>query len=646
MNGKALVAVAAHAVLSGYVGYALWRGAKSEARRDLAKGCIAFAAFSVTNGFGYVAAPPVDDVWFNVCNVFALASALYLLRFGAAFGGWRRAWPGRRSWYALLTAGALLNTEATVRVLRGGSDEAEAATLGVATIGVLLTTIALLARVAGAGSRSRAARAFLVAMLWPLAPLAYHVAHNLGLAGDWYGLVRNVSLLMFLYSLLIAYLDHAEEPMSLRERFVAGTLTVTLAMVAVSCELFVDDERGAVRMLLLALVASVVVIVAFPRFYRRNLLEPLDRLVGGMRQLETGRRDVSLPLGFDDELGYVTRAFNDLVTSLGGAERSLAGKLEELSGKNDEVRALNDELRQQVAARSRQLAEALERADPVGSRKLQPGDVVDGRYRVGTVLGAGGMGTVYEVERVHDGRRLALKVVQTTTSESITRFAREAQIAAPLDHENLVAIVDVGIWRGMAYLVMELVEGGSLEDQRPRFGDVPWALPLLAQMATALAALHERGIVHRDLKPANVLLSVTRDRLVVKITDFGIAFQEVDVFESTLGAGSNVLGRLTATGVMVGTLPYMAPELALGGARAAGAPADMFAFGLIAHELVTGRSAFDVPPVLIARSGLPAPAPLPPGLGAPLVAAIDACLSVRPETRPTARDVVGAFVRP
>ena len=645
MNGRETVAVASHAVLSAYVGYALWRGAKSEVRRDLAKVCIAFALFSVTNGFGYVAAPPVADVWFDVCNVFAFASAMYLLRFAVAFSGWRRAWPGRRSWYALLAGAIVLNTEASVRVVRGGEDNAEAAALGLANLALMLAVIGLLARVARSGPRSKAARAFLRAVLWPLLPLVYHIGQNLGLDGSLYGLVRNISLLMFLYSLLIAYLDHADEPMSLRDRFVAGTLTVTLGTIGIACELFVDDQGRAVRMLLLALGASVVVIAVFPLFYRRNLVEPLDRLVGGMRQLEAGRRDVSLPPGYDDELGYVTRAFNNLVVSLGGAERDLAGRLEELRGKNQEVRALNDELRQQVAARSRQLAEALELADPSASRRLQAGDVVDGRYRVGRVLGAGGMGTVYDVERLHDGRHLALKVVQTTTSENITRFAREAQIAAPLDHENLVAIIDVGIWRGLAYLVMELVEGGSLEDQRARFGEVPWALPLLAQMAGALAALHERGVVHRDLKPANVLLSTTGGRLVVKITDFGIAFQGVDAFEKTLDARSSVLSRLTATGVMVGTLPYMAPELALGGARAAGAAADMFAFGLIAHELLTGRSAFDVPPVLVARSGLPSPAPLPPGLGAARLAAIDGCLHVKPEQRPTALDVVGAFAR-
>src|SRR5205085_1673252 len=136
------------------------------------------------------------------------------------------------------------------------------------------------------------------------------------------------------------------------------------------------------------------------------------------------------------------------------------------------------------------------------------GEVFDGRYRILSALGRGGMGVVYEVERVPDGRRLALKVVRhELTGRAAARFAREAEIGARVHHANLVSIVDVGIAAGSTpFLVMELLRGGSMEEQRARFGDVAWALPFVGQIASGLAALHAHQIVHRDLKPANVLL--------------------------------------------------------------------------------------------------------------------------------------------
>ena len=472
-----------------------------------------------------------------------------------------------------------------------------------------------------------------------------------------YRLVRDISLLMTVYAMLSAYLNHAEEPMSLRVRFVAGTLTITLAVVCAVCEIELPSNpeevidavtlsrasRDAWRLLAIAVGSYFVVLVVIPRLYRRSLVDPIDRLVAGMARLQNGERDVLLSIDYNDELGYVTASFNRLTRSLANAEQGLATRIEELRTKNSEVRTLNQELRLQVAARTRELAQVLVRTLP-DAHGLGVGDEVDGRYRVEELIGRGGMGTVYAVRRLHDGHRLALKVMRGTTRERIDRFAREARIAASLDHPNLVSIVDVGVADGIIYAVMELIEGGSLEDHRDRFGDVGWSLDVLVQLANALVALHERGIVHRDLKPANVLLACHAQRNVVKVTDFGVALEEADPLGSTAAPRSAALERLTRAGAMIGTLAYMAPEIAQGAQHASPA-ADVFAFGLIAYEMLNGESAFDAPPVLLARVLPPAPA-FTPVIGAVVAAALTKCLAKDPNLRPTACELADALSSP
>jgi serine/threonine-protein kinase len=313
-----------------------------------------------------------------------------------------------------------------------------------------------------------------------------------------------------------------------------------------------------------------------------------------------------------------------------------------------EAEALNVELKRQIADRSRQLSDALARLGeaPSGPRMLTVGELVDERYRVVRPIGAGGMGAVYEVERVADGRHLALKLIKgTATPPALARFAREAQIAAQLDHPNLVGVLDVDVSRsGSLYLVMELVGGSTLEAERERYGDVPWALGILAQVAAGLQAMHAQGIVHRDLKPANVLLTAGG---TVKIADFGIASlgaragdpgyaQTVDLLGATVAAG----GNLTKTGMLMGTPKYMAPELTSGAADAQPA-ADLFSFGVMAYELLTRASPFPEAPVLARMHGRPmppvaslarAPKPIPPAA----IAILDACLAEDPAARPTA----------
>jgi serine/threonine-protein kinase len=316
---------------------------------------------------------------------------------------------------------------------------------------------------------------------------------------------------------------------------------------------------------------------------------------------------------------------------------------------------LNIELRRQIADRSQRLADALARIGAVPEQSAVParGEDIHGRYRIVDRLGEGGMGAVFEVERLTDGRHFALKVLTSaTTGVAMARLAREAQIAAQVSHENLVAIADVDVSEsGVIYLVMELVDGPPLQELRYKFGDVAWAKTMLRQIARGLAALHARGVVHRDLKPSNVL--VDRDG-VAKIADLGIARigeETTDPQAATMAQDSNRTepntvtdSPLTATGAFMGTPLYMAPELARG-VKSAGPSSDIWSLGVIGYELVANRPAFASPPVLDAMAGKPIE---PPHLdeavvGARVAAILMRCLDLDEKARPTAAEVAAAF---
>jgi serine/threonine-protein kinase len=208
-------------------------------------------------------------------------------------------------------------------------------------------------------------------------------------------------------------------------------------------------------------------------------------------------------------------------------------------------------------------------------------------------------------------------------------------------------VIDVGIADGRLFLVMPLVDGGSLDDERARFGDAVWARGRLAQIAAGLVALHERKIVHRDLKPGNILL----DRDVARIADFGLASARATPLTApTLSAMTDIQlattaatpPALTHAGEVLGTPAYMAPELA-GGIREAQPSSDLFAFGVLAYEMISGRPAFATPPVLDRLAGHPIAAPPALVTRDALAAAVEACLALEPEHRPTAGDVAFAL---
>jgi Tol biopolymer transport system component len=212
-------------------------------------------------------------------------------------------------------------------------------------------------------------------------------------------------------------------------------------------------------------------------------------------------------------------------------------------------------------------------------------------YRITAKLGEGGMGEVYLAEDTRLGRQVAIKVLPAEVAsdpDRLARFEREAKTISQLSHSNICTLYDVGREGDVHFLVMEHLEGQSLADRLQK-GKIPFdeALPYAIEIADALDAAHRHGIVHRDLKPANIML--TKDG--AKLLDFGLAkLQEPStvVAESMLATEDK---PLTAEGALLGTFQYMAPEQLEG--KEVDGRTDIFAFGTLLYEMLTGRRAFE-----------------------------------------------------
>jgi eukaryotic-like serine/threonine-protein kinase len=217
---------------------------------------------------------------------------------------------------------------------------------------------------------------------------------------------------------------------------------------------------------------------------------------------------------------------------------------------------------------------------------LSPGDHL-GPYRIVRLLGTGGMGAVYRAHDARLGRDAAIKVLHTATLSDQSRRARflqEAKAASALNHPNIVTIYDIGTEGDVVFLVMELVDGQPLDELIPEAGlRVQQVLRIGVQIADACSAAHAAGIVHRDLKPANVMVQADGR---VKVLDFGVA----KLLEPADAPDTRTQTVQTAAGTIVGTAAYMSPEQAE--AKPVDTRSDIFSFGALVYEAITGRRAF------------------------------------------------------
>ena len=250
------------------------------------------------------------------------------------------------------------------------------------------------------------------------------------------------------------------------------------------------------------------------------------------------------------------------------------------------------------------------------------------RYRIDREIGAGGMATVYLAEDVKHHRKVAIKVLKEELSASVgaARFLREIEIAAQLQHPNILPLLDSGEAGGLLYFVMPFVDGPSLRQRLAREHELPVgeAVRILVELVDALAYAHSHGVVHRDIKPDNIMLS-GRHALV---TDFGVARA---VSEAT-GAG-----KVTTLGVALGTPAYMSPEQATADPNV-DQRADIYAVGIVAYELLTGRTPFQgvTPQQVLAAHVTEQPDPVSkhrPGLSDALAQTVMKCLQKRPADR-------------
>lgn len=258
------------------------------------------------------------------------------------------------------------------------------------------------------------------------------------------------------------------------------------------------------------------------------------------------------------------------------------------SARADYVRrecAGDDKLRERVEA----LLKCDNETSPIDRAvQAEPPECSFGRYRLISKLGEGGMGAVYLARDTQLNREVAIKtlpLVFAIDAERRRRFLREARAASALSHPNIVPVYDFGRERDVEYYVMEYVSGKPLDRLIPRTGlKLEEALAYAIPIAGALQAAHEAGIVHRDIKPANIILD---ERGVPKVLDFGIA----KLGAASAAATTNSTGTETAEGIVIGTAAYMSPEQAEG--RTVDARSDIFSFGSLLYEMVTGRRAFE-----------------------------------------------------
>jgi serine/threonine protein kinase len=252
-------------------------------------------------------------------------------------------------------------------------------------------------------------------------------------------------------------------------------------------------------------------------------------------------------------------------------------------------------------------------------------NIIKERFRIDSLIDYGGMARVYKGTDLTLARTVAIKVLSEDLAKDqsfLLRFRREAQAAAALTHPNIVAVYDTGAEAGLHYIVMEYVEGRSLQEMLDETGTLPTeqAAVLGADVARALAAAHEKGIVHRDVKPGNIMVSNSG---LVKVMDFGIA-------------KAATAGALTQVGSILGTVAYLSPEQARG--EEVDGRSDIYSLGALIYQMLTGRPPFAAETLLEMVNKLnnqhpTRPSRLSPGIPPALEQVVMKALSKNPDRR-------------
>ncbi|MDP3236755.1 MAG: serine/threonine-protein kinase [Myxococcales bacterium] len=251
------------------------------------------------------------------------------------------------------------------------------------------------------------------------------------------------------------------------------------------------------------------------------------------------------------------------------------------------------------------------------------GDLVGERYRLGPLLGRGGMATVFKAHDEELSVDIALKIfLPSEDAGGLERFRRELRVTRNIVHPNVVRVFDIGVFRGQRFLTMELIEGQDLGNLIQTPMSLATRLLYLSQACRGLHAAHQHGVIHRDVKPANLM--VTNDG-VLKVMDFGVARDQ------------HTREELTASGVFVGTAQYMPPEQ-IRDSRTLTPAADVYSLGVVAYRLLTGRLPFAHPDFvsLIMQHIEAAPPPIDvvnPEIPPDLASVVMRCLAKKPEER-------------
>ncbi|HEY4186074.1 MAG TPA: serine/threonine-protein kinase [Polyangia bacterium] len=268
-----------------------------------------------------------------------------------------------------------------------------------------------------------------------------------------------------------------------------------------------------------------------------------------------------------------------------------------------------------------------------------------GKYQIVRLIGAGGMGAVYEAAHTEIGKRVAVKVLGPAIAAvpgARARFLREAQLTSKVRHPNIVDVTDMGNEGGQAFLVMEFLEGEDLAQRVSHETGMPQAtlVDIMLPVCSAVAAAHAAGITHRDLKPQNIFLAVGPHTMQPKVLDFGISKGTDAVSASTL----------TGTGAMIGTPFYLAPEQIMDG-KSAGPASDQYALGVILYECITGRRPFESENLFMIFqaivNGTPmSPRTLRPDLSSDLERVILRAMNVDPKSRFPSVNQLGRMLLP